>query len=142
VVLASNRGRLSSTSVFKTVCVDAAYYTFPRPEYLQELADAVPDDFRFGLTGLAHGTVVHAVEELFRAQAALRAAGHGAFAFGYWDVLNRSSWLLTNIWGQNSQRTAYSTRPINGGRFVGPKATLASESNVIWSPLNFRVRIV
>src|ERR1017187_10539854 len=35
--------------VFKTVCVDAAYYTFPRPEYLQKLADAVPDDFEFGL---------------------------------------------------------------------------------------------
>jgi uncharacterized protein YecE (DUF72 family) len=35
--------------VFKTVCVDAAFYTFPRPEYLQKLADAVPDDFRFGL---------------------------------------------------------------------------------------------
>jgi uncharacterized protein YecE (DUF72 family) len=34
--------------VFKTVCVDAAYYTFPRREYLQKLADAVPDDFRFG----------------------------------------------------------------------------------------------
>jgi uncharacterized protein YecE (DUF72 family) len=34
--------------VFKTVSVDAAYYTFPRPDYLQKLADAVPDDFRFG----------------------------------------------------------------------------------------------
>ena len=34
--------------VFKTVSVDAAYYTFPSPEYLQKLADAVPDDFRFG----------------------------------------------------------------------------------------------
>lgn len=34
--------------VFKTVCVDAAYYTFPRREYLQGLADQVPDDFRFG----------------------------------------------------------------------------------------------
>lgn len=34
--------------VFKTVCVDAAYYDFPRPEYLQKLADAVPDDFHFG----------------------------------------------------------------------------------------------
>ena len=34
--------------VFKTVSVDAAYYTFPRPEYLQRLAEAVPDDFRFG----------------------------------------------------------------------------------------------
>src|SRR6266498_4525982 len=35
--------------VFKTVCVDAAYYDFPRREYLQGLADQVPDDFRFGL---------------------------------------------------------------------------------------------
>src|SRR5271169_1776015 len=34
--------------VFKTVCVDAAYYDFPRVEYLQKLALAVPDDFRFG----------------------------------------------------------------------------------------------
>src|SRR5262245_2729321 len=35
--------------VFKTVGVDAAYYDFPRREYLQGLADQVPDDFRFGL---------------------------------------------------------------------------------------------
>jgi uncharacterized protein YecE (DUF72 family) len=34
--------------VFKTVSLDAAYYTFPRPEYLQKLAEAVPDDFQFG----------------------------------------------------------------------------------------------
>jgi len=34
--------------VFKTVCVDAAYYDFPRVEYLRRLADQVPDDFRFG----------------------------------------------------------------------------------------------
>src|SRR6266699_6594776 len=34
--------------VFKTVCVDAAYYTFPRREYLEGMADQVPDDFRFG----------------------------------------------------------------------------------------------
>jgi uncharacterized protein YecE (DUF72 family) len=34
--------------VFKTVCVDAAYYDFPRQEYLQRLSDQVPDDFRFG----------------------------------------------------------------------------------------------
>jgi uncharacterized protein YecE (DUF72 family) len=34
--------------VFKTVCVDAAYYNFPRREYLHTLADAVPGDFRFG----------------------------------------------------------------------------------------------
>lgn len=35
--------------VFKAVGVDAAYYNFPRLEYLQGLADQVPDDFRFGL---------------------------------------------------------------------------------------------
>ena len=34
--------------VFKTVSVDAAYYDFPRREYLHKLADAVPADFRFG----------------------------------------------------------------------------------------------
>jgi len=34
--------------VFKTVCVDAAYYGFPRREYLLTLAEDVPDDFRFG----------------------------------------------------------------------------------------------
>jgi uncharacterized protein YecE (DUF72 family) len=34
--------------VFKTACVDAAYYTFPRPDYLQMLAAQVPGDFRFG----------------------------------------------------------------------------------------------
>jgi uncharacterized protein YecE (DUF72 family) len=33
--------------VFKTVCVDAAYYDFPRGEHLQRLADQVPEDFRF-----------------------------------------------------------------------------------------------
>lgn len=34
--------------VFKTVCVDAAYYTFPNEEHLQGLAAQVPDDFLFG----------------------------------------------------------------------------------------------
>jgi uncharacterized protein YecE (DUF72 family) len=34
--------------VFKTVCVDAAYYTFPSRKYLDGLAAQVPDDFRFG----------------------------------------------------------------------------------------------
>jgi len=33
--------------VFKTVCVDAAYYTFPARDYLQGLAAQVPSDFRF-----------------------------------------------------------------------------------------------
>jgi uncharacterized protein YecE (DUF72 family) len=34
--------------IFKTVCVDAAYYGFPRREYLLGLAGQVPGDFRFG----------------------------------------------------------------------------------------------
>jgi uncharacterized protein YecE (DUF72 family) len=34
--------------VFKTVCVDAAYYTFPNLKYLEGLAAQVPDDFKFG----------------------------------------------------------------------------------------------
>ncbi len=35
--------------VFKTVCVDAAYYTFPGEKYLQGLASRVSPDFQFGL---------------------------------------------------------------------------------------------
>lgn len=34
--------------VFKTVCVDAAYYTFPSEKYLEGLAAQVPADFQFG----------------------------------------------------------------------------------------------
>jgi uncharacterized protein YecE (DUF72 family) len=34
--------------VFKTVCVDAAYYSFPSQRYLEGLADQVPEDFLFG----------------------------------------------------------------------------------------------
>src|ERR1700753_281509 len=34
--------------VFKTVCVDAAYYTFPQVKYLEGLAAQVPKDFQFG----------------------------------------------------------------------------------------------
>ncbi len=33
--------------VFKTVCVDAAYYTFPTEKYLRGLAEQVPIDFQF-----------------------------------------------------------------------------------------------
>ncbi len=33
--------------VFKTVCVDAAYYKFPSFRFLEELAAQVPDDFQF-----------------------------------------------------------------------------------------------
>lgn len=54
------RGKLTKTrfekdclseyaEVFKTVCVDAAYYTFPTPQYLQGLASKVPSDFQFAL---------------------------------------------------------------------------------------------
>ena len=35
--------------VFKTVCVDAAYYNFPSPRYLEGLASQTPPDFQFGL---------------------------------------------------------------------------------------------
>jgi uncharacterized protein YecE (DUF72 family) len=34
--------------VFKTVCVDAAYYSFPSVKYLEGLACQVPADFQFG----------------------------------------------------------------------------------------------
>ena len=34
--------------VFKTVCVDAAYYTFPSEKYLAGLAEKVSSDFQFG----------------------------------------------------------------------------------------------
>ena len=34
--------------VFKTVCVDAAFYTFPTPAGMAGLAAQVPPDFRFG----------------------------------------------------------------------------------------------
>ena len=34
--------------VFKTVCVDAAYYTFPSEKHLEGLASQVPSDFKFG----------------------------------------------------------------------------------------------
>ena len=53
------RGKLAKTrferdclreyaEVFKTVCVDAAYYTFPGEKYLAGLVEAVPPDFQFG----------------------------------------------------------------------------------------------
>lgn len=54
------RGRFASTrfereclreyaETFRTVCVDGAYYTFPDEERLREMADQVPDSFRFAL---------------------------------------------------------------------------------------------
>jgi len=35
--------------VFKTVCVDAAYYTFPSPSHLEKMVQQTPSDFRFAL---------------------------------------------------------------------------------------------
>jgi len=35
--------------VFKTVCVDAAYYDFPSEQWLDSMASQVPEDFRFAL---------------------------------------------------------------------------------------------
>jgi uncharacterized protein YecE (DUF72 family) len=35
--------------VFKTVCVDAAYDTFPSQQYLEGMVNQTPDDFLFGL---------------------------------------------------------------------------------------------
>ena len=34
--------------IFKTVCVDAGYYRFPSPQYIEGLVSQVPDDFKFG----------------------------------------------------------------------------------------------
>jgi uncharacterized protein YecE (DUF72 family) len=34
--------------VFKTVCVDAAYYKFPDRRYLEGMVSQVPPDFQFG----------------------------------------------------------------------------------------------
>jgi uncharacterized protein YecE (DUF72 family) len=35
--------------VFKTVCVDAAYYTFPSEKHLAGLTSQVPADFQFAM---------------------------------------------------------------------------------------------
>jgi len=44
-----NRNCLAEyAEVFKTVSVDAAYYAFPTPQYLEGLAAQVPEDFLFG----------------------------------------------------------------------------------------------
>lgn len=45
-----NRNCLAEyAEVFKTVCVDAAYYAFPSPQYLENMVNQAPDDFLFGL---------------------------------------------------------------------------------------------
>ena len=42
--------------VFKTVCVDAAYYTFPSQQYLEGMVTQTPDDFLFGAANAAPAT--------------------------------------------------------------------------------------
>ena len=43
------RGCLAEyAEVFKTVCVDAAYYKFPEQRYLEGMVSQVPPDFQFG----------------------------------------------------------------------------------------------
>src|SRR3954469_1026717 len=43
------RGCLAEyAEVFKTVCVDAAYYNFPSLKFLEGLMAQVPPDFQFG----------------------------------------------------------------------------------------------
>jgi uncharacterized protein YecE (DUF72 family) len=43
-----NKGCLAEyAEVFKTVCVDAAYYKFPDRRYLEDLVSQVPEDFLF-----------------------------------------------------------------------------------------------
>jgi uncharacterized protein YecE (DUF72 family) len=44
-----NRESLTEyAQVFKTVCVDAAYYNFPSQQYLEGMVNQTPDDFVFG----------------------------------------------------------------------------------------------
>lgn len=45
--------------VFKTVCVDAAYYKFPDDKYLGGLVSQVPTDFQFALKVTDHITIKH-----------------------------------------------------------------------------------
>src|SRR5437762_14209445 len=62
------RGRLSEArfeklclaeyaEVFKTVCVDAAYYKFPSAGFLEQIASQVPDDSQFAFKATGEITV-------------------------------------------------------------------------------------
>lgn len=44
---------------FPTVCVDAGYYKFPSPQYLEGLCAQVPDSFRFGFKVTDTITIKH-----------------------------------------------------------------------------------
>jgi len=55
-----NRNCLAEyAEVFKTVCVDAAYYTFPTQKYLEEMAGQVTPDFLFGFKVTDAITIKH-----------------------------------------------------------------------------------
>lgn len=44
------RDRLAEyAQIFRTVCVDTAYYTFPSQQYLEGMTNQTPEDFLFGL---------------------------------------------------------------------------------------------
>jgi len=45
--------------VFPTVCLDAAFYNFPRTSYLEKLGSQVPEGFRFGMKVTEEITVKH-----------------------------------------------------------------------------------
>jgi len=45
--------------VFKTVCVDAAYYKFPDAKFLEGLVAQVPPDFQFALKVTDEITILH-----------------------------------------------------------------------------------
>ena len=45
--------------VFKTVCVDAAYYDFPSHDFIEQMASQVPPDFRFAFKVTDAITVKH-----------------------------------------------------------------------------------
>ena len=45
--------------VFKTVCVDAAYYKFPNDRWLRELVEQVPADFQFAFKVTDQITIKH-----------------------------------------------------------------------------------
>jgi uncharacterized protein YecE (DUF72 family) len=45
--------------IFKTVCVDAAYYKFPDRRYLEGMVSQVPNDFQFGFKVTDEITIKH-----------------------------------------------------------------------------------
>jgi hypothetical protein len=73
--------------VFKTVCVEAAYYTFPSQQYLEGMVDQTPEDFRFGLK------VTDAIK---KENPEARAAGRALIAEGRAAGPNRRTFIFVN----------------------------------------------